>query len=381
MVTAEELIVAIRGEGAQETKSEIEGVEGAMQDAAESAGDTAEEVGGLGERISGTMGAAVAALAVGAAGLMSQVPVLGEVMGGLTAIVQALAFQMDGVLRPVLSPISDFFYEVAGAIFEADGIMGDIIGTITTVVSVATILIGIAAKVGAVLGVWASTGAGVVSILGTVVGAITTVGAAIVSLPGLIAVAIAALVAFVAAYLTNWKGTRDKTDKIVGEIVDFVVGGFKSLATKAIDAISSFASDALDFFRNLAGEIADWADGVASDAVEWGKDIIRGMIDGMTALAQKVAEAVQAVINGMISVINAALDKLPTAVTSRLGVEQFERVDFAADFGTGSSTNARRGNQGRRPRIQNDSSVTIDGRDISESTGRYRAGPSRRQGL
>ena len=73
MATAEELIVAITSEGVSETRDDLEGVERSMEDTADSAGNSAEELEGFSQRFQGALSAAVAALAVGSAGLLSQV--------------------------------------------------------------------------------------------------------------------------------------------------------------------------------------------------------------------------------------------------------------------------------------------------------------------
>jgi len=77
-------LIAIKSEGVGETQDKLEGVEQSMDETAESAGDSAEQLEGFSQRFAGAMGAAVAALAVGAAGLLSQVPVLGEAFSGLS---------------------------------------------------------------------------------------------------------------------------------------------------------------------------------------------------------------------------------------------------------------------------------------------------------
>jgi phage-related protein len=381
-ISAEELIVAIRSEGVGETQEDLEGVERQMEDTAESAGESADELEGFSERFQGAMGAAVAALAVGAAGLLSQVPVLGELFSGLAAVVSAVAFQMDGVLRPVLSPLTGLFFELSSAIFEANGIIGDIIGAVAAVVSIATVLIGVAAKVGAVLGIWASAGAGVVSILGTIAGVIGTVIGTIVSLPALLVAAVAAIAAFAVAYLTNFRGIRDKTNQFIGNIVDTVVGGVTDFAAAALKAVKKWVGNVGDWFTDLASDLSSWASDVASDAFEWGADLVKGLLEGIRAFAGLVVEAFQGVINGIIETINTALDTLPDEVTSTVGVESFERVDFAADFGrqtTGGGGGG--GTPAGRPPAGGVSGVQLDGRDVSEQTGRYRADPGRRRGL
>lgn len=363
MATAEELIVAIKSEGVSETQQDLEGVERTMEDTAESAGDSADELQGFSERFRGAMSAAVTALSIGAAGLLSQVPVLGEAFSGLAAIVEALAFQMDGVLRPVLSPLTDFFFELANAIFDADGIVGDLIGGITAFLSIASVLIAAVAAVGVQLGTWASIGAGVSSILGTIAGAIATVVGVIAGLPAALVVAAAALVAFVAAYLTNFMGVRDKTNKIVGQIIDFVVGGFMSLGTKALNAVTDFAGKVRTFFAGLASDISSWASDLASDAYEWGKGLIQGFINGIRSLISRVQNFL-----GDLQDVGASV-----------GID----VPSLGGINGGGGTTGGGGGSSGRPLFRGGGGggTTLDGRQLTESTGRYRSDPNRRRGL
>lgn len=384
MPTAEELVVAIRSEGVGQTQDQLEGVERSMEETAESAGESADELQGFSERFQGAMTAAVTALAVGAAGLLTQVPVLGEAFGGLSAIVQGLAFQMDGVLRPVLSPLTTLFYDIADAIFNADGAFGTLIGVVTTLVSLAAVAIPAIAAVGSQLGVWASVGAGVVSILGTIAGAVATVVGAIAALPAGLAVAIAAITAFVAAYLFNIGGIRDKTNKFIGQIVDFVVGGFKNLANTALKWVKNLVTGVVEWFTNLGSKLASWAGDIASTAYEWGRGIVQAILSGFESAANALTQALEDVINSAIDAINTALDVLPDRVTSMVGVESFDRVDIGSVSAARSQNNASGGGGGGRQfrSVGNGgTAMQIDGRQLSESTGRYRNGANRRRGL
>jgi len=284
VVTAEELTVAINSEGVGETRDDLEGVEGQMEQTAESAGDSAEELEGFSERFAGAMSAAVAALAVGAAGLLSQVPILGELFAGLAAVVSALAFTMDGVLRPVLSPLTGALFGVSGAIFEADGALGSLIGVLSTVVSVLALAVPAIAKAGAVAGVWGSTLAGVSSILGTLAAAVGTVAGAILSLPAVLVAAIAAIAAFAVAYLTNFRGIRDTTNAIVG-------GG---TFVTTIDPASGLAASADGAFGQTIMWLGDQRIGIVDPdngdtyALHVDSNALRFEVDGEVVFAQAV---------------------------------------------------------------------------------------------
>jgi hypothetical protein len=362
MPTAEELIVAIKSEGVGETQQDLEGVEQSMEDTADSAGDSADELEGFSERFQGAMAAAVAALAVGAAGLLSQVPVLGEAFAGLAAIVSALAFQMDGVLRPVLSPLTTAMFELSNMIFEADGALGTLIGAVSTIVSVLAIAIPAIAAVGSQLGIWASTGAGVVAILKAIGAAIAAVigflGGWVVALVA----ALALLTAFVAAYLTNWNGVRDKTDAIVSDIIDLVVGGFTDFIDRSLQKLDMWATIIGTLLSTAASMFTAWVDDLVSDARAWGTNLIESFIDG----------------------IKAALDRLKDwlgdlrDVGAKVGIN----VPSVGNLGGGGGGGGGGGRTGRpAPSGGGGRGVFLDGRSVSESTGRYREDPSRRRGL
>lgn len=435
MATAEELLVAIRSEGVDETRQDLEGVESAMEDTAESAGDSAAELEGFSERFSGAMSAAVAALAIGAAGLLAQVPVLGEAFSGLAAIVGALAFQMDGVLRPVLTPLTNGFFEVANMIYEADGATGALIGGFTTITALLATAIPLIAKAGVVMGTWSSTLGGISAILGTVVswiqvGASALVGfvsgsltlaATLGALLGVLGVTALEMtgVLDIVRNLGAWIGNelpasvRDGFTTIVGltggilvgtvggMITGFVSGYLEGGLSEGINRAVSNAQKVLDIFArawgnsidNVMGFIADftsdlldWASGLAEDAYTWGVDFIKGFLNGVLSFAGDVVQAVEDVINGILDVINATIAELPKKLKQKLELEQFAKINAATDIAPQRATSEelqRRENtrmvRGRRGVGAN--GTVIDGRQLSESTGRYRSDPGRRRGL
>ena len=259
-------------------------------------------------------------------------------MAGLFAIVEALAFQMDSVLRPVLSPITDFFFMIADAIFEADGAMGTIIGAVASFISIAVVVITTVAAIGSALGVWASTTGGVIAILGAlakiVIGVISTL-AGLISLPALI---IAAFVALAAALIFNVGGARDRLGEIIGDI--------------------------WNFFVELASDLSEWAGDLASDAFEWGRNLIDRFIDGIRAAIGRLREFL-----GDLRDIGASV-----------GIS----VPDLGGLGGGGGGNG--GGASSRPRFGaatggGNGGSQIDGRQITESTGRYRSGSPNRRGL
>ena len=362
MVTAEELIVSITSDGTQETQDDLEGVERSMENTADSAGDSAEELEGFSQRFQGAMGAAVAALAVGAAGLLSQVPVLGEAFSGLGAIVEALSFQMDSVLRPILSPLTDFFFELSNAIFEADGAMGTLIGVGTSFVSIAAVIITTIATIGSLLGVWASTAAGVIAVLAKLGGVVLTVISLLEPISTIILLIIGALVLLQQAWSNNWFGIRDITADVMSVIRNTIVGGFLDLASRALDALGDFATDTRAALSDVAARFTSWAGDLAGRAFAWGRNLIDRFIAGIRAAIGRLRDLLDG-LRDIGATVGVSLPDTSGVGGGSGGGGASGRPRFGA--GGGASTGGQQ----------------IDGRQISESTGRYRSDPGRRRGI
>ncbi len=355
-----------------------------MEDTAESAGDSAEELQGFSERFSGAMTAAVSALAIGAAGLLSQVPVLGEAFSGLGALVAAVAFQMDKVLRPVVSPLTDLFYEWSAAIYEADGAIGTFIGVFSTIASVAvfvvaaliqlggiisafggyftiatTAIAGFLPSLATVISVATALGSVILTVGSVIVGAIGTIVGAIASLPAALLIAIAAVIAFAAAYALNLGGVRDKTNSILGDVWGF----FTQLGSDLAEWGSGVLGSVIEAFRNLSGALGDWAADLAQDAYDWGTGLVERFIAGLK------------------NALDAAGGFLGS-VADQLGIDLPNINQNATVTATGGGGGGRGGRGGRfRGRGGSNGGTTLDGRQLTESTGRYRSGPSRRRGV
>lgn len=124
MPTAEEIVVALRSEGAEETQSDLQGVDEQLDETKGSLSDTSDEMQGFSRKMRGAMRSVIAGLAVAAAGLLSQVPVIGEAFSGLRAIFDALVLQIDSELRPGLTGLTNDLYDVAAAIHGGEETQG-----------------------------------------------------------------------------------------------------------------------------------------------------------------------------------------------------------------------------------------------------------------
>jgi len=120
MAIAEELIVALKSQGAAETKSQVNEVGESVQDVEQDVEASSDRLSGLTRKIKGFMGAIVAGVALAAGGLATQIPVLGGLFESLKSVFSAVGFQLDKRIRPALQPIIDGFYELSNAIFAGD---------------------------------------------------------------------------------------------------------------------------------------------------------------------------------------------------------------------------------------------------------------------
>ena len=365
MTTAEELVVSIVSEGTDEATEDLEGMEDAMEETADAAGDSAEELENFSQRFQGALSAAVAGLAVGVSGLLSTVPVVGELMSGLFAIFEAFGFQIDRLARQMgAGGLSGVLFDVADTIFELEGTMGNIAAVFGVVAAAA-------ASAGVTFAGWALKTMGVKAAALALGSALKAAGVAIAGvIAGVsaltvgIAVAVAAIAAFAVAYLTNWRGVRDSTNDIVGSIIDTVVGGFMDLATRALDALSGFASGVRSVLGDVAGRMASWAGDLASDAFNWGRNLIERFIAG----------------------IRSAIDRLRDFLGDLRDIGESVGISVPDLGGIGGGGGGGGGGASGRPRFGAGGGAStggqqIDGRQISESTGRYRSDPGRRRGI
>src|SRR6056297_316049 len=152
MTTIQEIVIKATPEGMDTVVSQTNEMESAVENSTEEMEDQAGAMSDLSEKFQGAMSVAVTGLAVAAGGLLAQVPVLGEAFDGLFATVQAVAFQIDSVLRPVLTPLTNLFLDIADAIYEADGAMGTIIGVAGTVATILGTIVGPALLLASKLG-------------------------------------------------------------------------------------------------------------------------------------------------------------------------------------------------------------------------------------
>lgn len=347
MTEVEELVVAMRGEGLDETTGQLESAEESMGDSADEMGDSADEMEGFASRWQGAMTAIVTGLAVASAGLLAQVPVVGELMQGLLSVIEAIAFQMDQVLRPVLEPLTDGFFKLSDAIFNADGIIGDIIGVLGTLVAIAGLALGVLAFTGigpsatAALGaVAAGAKAAAIAIAG-VISSISLLAAAIIAI-------IALIVLLVAAFATDFMGIRSGT-------VNALEG--------AADAIGSFTNTVVSEFKSLIGQ-----------ASGWGADLMTEFADGIVSALDAPVQAAQEALSGVTDLISFDMRE-NDQMAQRWGEDLLTEFSVGMERGikTQLPQTAIEADEGNGPPASGGrkTTVVLDGRRVDKGTRRF----------
>ena len=361
------MIVGVRSQGADQTKDDLEGVTDQTEETTEALSSQTDEMNGLAQSFTGALSAATVGLAAASAGLLSQVPVLGQVLDGLFAIVESVALALDSVLRPVLGPLSNKMFDLSESISElADGPMGT--------------LLGILAAVGAVI---ATVLLGPVGILGAAIaGLVTGAGLAAVNFDKF-KKAIGRVVSFI-----KEKGPPairkfvDKIKELGGKILDKLeekldgvdwesVG--EKIMRKLIDATIKFA----DFTKDIIEEI-DWK--------ETGKDVARVLKKGLLALTGVLKGAGKILLQKVIDGIDAKTDDLQQKINDVVGtVNAIPFVSGVQAFETTANTSGGSGGGGSSGgSLPGGSSSTtkvfLNGREVGRGTNSERFDESARRG-
>lgn len=293
--TVHELVARVRPEGISQTEDELDQFSETFEEVSQEAGETAGVLADFSDRWQGAANVLIASLAVLATGLLSKVPILGEVAAGLGTIIDSIAIKMDSVLRPALQPLSNLLFDIATAIDETQGPLGTFIGLLGTLASVSAVVLGAIqglymagltsvsafAALSSVWGTIVSVGSTVVSVIAGIVAGISAVTAAVI-------IAVAAIIAFAAAYITNFRGIRDKTNAFIGNM---------------IDSIKGFVDDALTFFEIL------WINGKAAIA-KLGAVVETILTASFQTAVNAIAGAVNAIISKVENGINRTIKQL-----------------------------------------------------------------------
>jgi len=117
----QELVVRATPEGMSDVNDGLESMERRTQETTDSVEDTTDELGSLSNRFRGAMTAIIAGLAVGTAGLLAQVPVVGETMSQLGTTIDIITLKIDQDLRPAFQGLQEDASDVNDETAETEG--------------------------------------------------------------------------------------------------------------------------------------------------------------------------------------------------------------------------------------------------------------------
>jgi len=361
----QELVVRAVPEGVSDTVDGLGEMTDQVEDSTDQMDEQASSMADLSEEFAGAMNVAVAGLAVASGFLLSQVPVLGEAFDGLFAIVSAVAFQMDSVLRPVLSPLTNLFLGIADVIFEADGAMGVLFGTLGTIITALGAVVLPAAALASKLGLAASTtaalssaGSVLVGVLGTIAGALSlplvAIGALVVGL-GLLAFKFRDEISN--AIDIAIRAVQDFARSLPGLLSDAVSTGVDALKGLA-QGVRSMGSNAIRAAIETVGGIANVFQTTISNAADWGRQLISRLIAGIKSAAGNL----QSAVSGINLTAGVTIGDVAGTVSAGAQAAESGASDFIGSVGGGGGT------------------INLDGRDVENTQGRYRADNLHRRG-
>lgn len=278
-----EIAVQLTGEGIEDTTSDLEGVEDEFEDTSESVGESAEDLEGFSRQWQGAMTAVTVALATATAGLLSNVPVVSEAWSGLSAVLSAVAFAMDSVLRPVFGPLNTFLFMLAGAIFEAEGAWRALIGVLAIAASAIVAVLGwivatqgpmaaVAAITSTLAGLWGALTSVAAAVGGAIAALAATLGVSFAAAAALVIGAVLSVVAIAWMLWHNW----DTVSGFLAGAWDWLSG----LAVAAFFAIVGGGAALLAWLAGLPGDVGRllahvgaWFLDLVTDAASWGADV------------------------------------------------------------------------------------------------------------
>lgn len=289
----EELLVKIRPDGVDETASGLENVQSQFSRTTETVEESTGVLEQFSQRWRGAVGVIVGALLTATAGLLSKVPVVNELMGGLMAVVDALAYRLSSFLRPTLGPINRALYRLAPTIYTVEGAIGKLLDTVMAS------FLGILGYVAILNTAWQEDWHGIRTTTNTVLSAIRS--------------AISRFIGFVKPYIEkfldqvlngNWKGAL-KT------LAAFHQAVFKRIRSLALKFVAAFAKTVVGFTSTVRTTLEKfWA------TVRTGFETLFNLIVNQ---AKSWANTFVSVVE---NAVNRAIRAVPDSIQSKLGLEQ-----------------------------------------------------------
>ncbi|UXF50393.1 hypothetical protein 7865G3D9_23 [Haloquadratum phage sp.] len=379
-MAAEELVVKSLPEGFGETNDKLETTDEKFEEVSGSMEESTGLLSSLANKFGGALSAIVAGVAVATAGILSQVPILGEVVSGLTSVINAVAFQLDKRLRPVLGPVRDGLFELAQAIFEgnfgkAESIIKDFVDAVASI-NFGEVFASITDAVDGILKKIRSAFSG-----GTAKGLVDQILGLLV---GFVSFAANRVAGFIQDVVKALSGTE--TDNVLAEFLVDTLDALSDFTSSATNAIMSFlrglnyGSIINTITAGLTGESTELTSGFIDLvlSVNWGKitrklkqqfksSTKEGLIDAVKNIdVGNLIEAINPYAGISVEVAEGVIDQTADAITQTSEPVQDQRAEV--------------NNQGRVTSNTTRQDTYLDGRNVSRQTGRYRFNPIANRG-
>jgi hypothetical protein len=350
--TVSELVVALKPEGVDETVGGLEEAQDSFEETTDVAENQTSQLEAFSERFSGALQVTTTALGVAAGGLLSTVPIIGESFGAIGAIIESLALLIDQTLRPVLGPINASLFKFANRLASLEGPAATVLGIVTTVATALAGFVGLLG--GAIFFINSITGASLTlaGVLSTIGGALTTVAAAIggviagiSALAAAILIAIGTIVAFAAAYFTNFMDVRDITNSIINSIVRLWSQGFDTLITLAIAGFNIILARANFAFESLVAATKRAGNATVAAFAGWVNAAREIVVQGMNKILDKIESTVNAGLSALSSLPEFDFDPISIA-----DIQAGDDIQAPKPFNPRSRQSIRRGLNARLAR-------------------------------
>lgn len=421
MPTVEELIVQAKPEGLDKTTRGFENMQDELDDTKEEMDETTGGLEDLAARWKGAMGVIVAGLGVAVAGLASRIPAVGSLMDQLSGTLDLLALKIDKALRPEFNRLSSAIADTNKQVAQADGPWEALTDAVTGVNKAfslfrADVLQGVIKDL---TGVKLPTSflrfftnltslniAGLVQQFLEGLRNPEEVGRAVVDFGNSIASGINDAIiepamqwgkSVLDEFIGGLKNNISNLSQQIGRIANNISNGITNEVDNALDWGSNLIENLTQGFTNTisqlstsAGAVADTIsteiDTLISDAISWGENIIDNLIQGLRNKVDDLRSEVDNIANTIDSRLNgnspppegplSDFDQAgPTLVeTFAKGIQSSVSTAQGAANDVASSGGGGTGNPLNNPR------VFIDGRDITQESGRYRRDETSRRG-
>lgn len=321
-----ELLVRVRPEGIEETEEGLDGLSDSFEESADDTKQAAGVLSDLSDRLKGSSAVILAGLATIAAGLLSKIPVIGDAMSGLGAILTAIQLRIDEALRPALRGVIGDLFGLADALLLANGPLGDLLDIVLIAsVTFLGLLVVAGLLAGAFLAISAAAGIVGVSLL------------PILAVLGLIALAVGILAV---AWKNNWLGIRD----ITADVLEFLLSKVKAFVGFVGPFIKDFLAAVFEGrWVDALGVVLNFTGAVVLRLIELFEKWAAAVRTVFEAAGAFVVSALKRMGNRAVSVIESAINRvingLPDFVKTELGIST---VNLGQPFNARSAGAIRR---------------------------------------